>query len=116
MEKVLNGVRVLDFTDALSGPYCTRYMADCGAEVLNIEKPGGKLARGIPYFHKGVSVDFTYNHCGKKSIGIDMKKGSKELALLNINKILRGCIIFILITMNNLFLDAKLKLTAEIIA
>ena len=53
MEKVLNGVRVLDFTDALSGPYCTRYMADCGAEVLNIEKPAGKMARGIPYFHKG---------------------------------------------------------------
>ena len=50
--------------------------------VLNIEKPGGKMARGIPYFHKGVSVDFIYNHCGKKSIGIDMKKnGSRELIL-----------------------------------
>jgi CoA:oxalate CoA-transferase len=82
MDKILSGVRVLDFTDALSGPYCTRYMADCGAEVLNIEKPGGKIARGIPYFHKGVSTDFIYNHCGKKSIGIDMKKeGSRELIL-----------------------------------
>jgi crotonobetainyl-CoA:carnitine CoA-transferase CaiB-like acyl-CoA transferase len=82
MEKILSGVQVLDFTDALAGPYCTRYMADCGANVLNIEKPGGKMARGIPYFHKSVSVDFIYNHCGKKSIGIDMKKkGSRELIL-----------------------------------
>jgi crotonobetainyl-CoA:carnitine CoA-transferase CaiB-like acyl-CoA transferase len=82
MPKVLSGIRVLDFTDALAGPYCTRYMADCGAEVLNIEKPGGKQARSIPYFHKGVGLDFLYNHCGKKSVGIDMKReGSRELVL-----------------------------------
>ena len=80
--KVLSGIRILDFTDALAGPYCTRYMADCGAEVLNIERPGGKQARGIPYFHKGAGLDFLYNHCGKKSIGIDMKReGSRELIL-----------------------------------
>jgi crotonobetainyl-CoA:carnitine CoA-transferase CaiB-like acyl-CoA transferase len=46
------------------------------------------MARGIPYFHKGVSVDYIYNHCGKKSIGIDMKKeGSRELIL----KLAKSC-------------------------
>jgi crotonobetainyl-CoA:carnitine CoA-transferase CaiB-like acyl-CoA transferase len=82
MEKIFSGVRVLDFTDALAGPFCTRYMADCGAEVLNIEKPGGKATRGVPYFFKGQGLQFLYNHCGKKSIGIDLKKeGAKRIAL-----------------------------------
>jgi CoA:oxalate CoA-transferase len=82
MDKVLTGIRVLDFADALAGPYCTRYLADCGAEVIAIEKPGGKQARGIPYIKDGQSIDFLYNHCNKKSIGVDMKKeGAKELML-----------------------------------
>lgn len=73
MSKVLSGVRILDFTDALSGPFCTRYLADCGCEVISIEKPGGKMTRTIPYFHQGQAVDYLYNHCGKKSIVIDLK-------------------------------------------
>ena len=80
MDKILSGIRVLDFTDAVAGPYCTRYMADCGAEVYTIERPGGKAARSVPYFFKGESLQFLYNHCGKKSIGVDLKKeSSKEL-------------------------------------
>ena len=46
MDEILSGVRVLDFTDALAA-HCTRSMADCGAEVINIEKPGRKMARAV---------------------------------------------------------------------
>ncbi len=73
MKKILSGIRILDFTDALAGPFCTRYLADCGCEVISIEKPGGKMNRSIPFFFKGQGIDYIFNHCGKKSIVVDLK-------------------------------------------
>lgn len=82
MDKVLSGLRVLDFTDALAGPYCIRQLADCGCEVISIERPGGAQSRSRPYFFKGQSTDYMYPHCGVKSLGIDLKRdGAHDLVM-----------------------------------
>jgi crotonobetainyl-CoA:carnitine CoA-transferase CaiB-like acyl-CoA transferase len=81
-KRILSGIRVLDFTDALSGPFCARYLADCGCEVINIERPEGKVARYLPYFKDGHCAEYIENHCGKKSIAIDLKaQGARDLIL-----------------------------------
>lgn len=69
----LSGIRVLDFTFIMSGPYCTRLMADLGAEVIKIEPKSGDLLRGRPPFRQGKSSYFAQLNCGKKSIVLDLK-------------------------------------------
>jgi crotonobetainyl-CoA:carnitine CoA-transferase CaiB-like acyl-CoA transferase len=81
-KKILRGIRVLDFTDALSGPFCARYLADCGCEVINVERPEGKIARSLPYFKDGYCAEYIQNHCGKKSIAVDLKApGAHDLIM-----------------------------------
>src|SRR5262252_8365949 len=71
----LAGLRVLDFSHALAGPYCTLMMADCGAEVYKLESPhGGELSRGWgPPFAGGDASFFLGLNRGKRGISIDLK-------------------------------------------
>ena len=71
--RVLDGVRVLDFTSVIAGPYCTRLMTDMGAEVLKVEPPGGEFARHVPPMRQGVSAVYSQLNCGKKSLSLDLK-------------------------------------------
>ena len=68
----LSGLKVLDLTQFLSGPYCTQILGDLGAEVTKVEAPAGDLARHIPpHFIGKDSVYFISINRNKKSIAID---------------------------------------------
>jgi CoA:oxalate CoA-transferase len=71
--KPLDGVKVLDFTRVLAGPYCTALMADLGADVVKIESPGGDDYRHIGPFVGGESALFQSVNRGKRSIALDLK-------------------------------------------
>ncbi len=72
---VLNGIRVLDFSHALAGPYCTLLLSDYGAKVYKLEGRAGDMGRGWgPPFAGGISSFFLGLNRGKKGICIDLKQ------------------------------------------
>jgi CoA:oxalate CoA-transferase len=74
MTKPLSGIRVLDLSRVLAGPYCTALLADLGAEIVKLEPPAGDDYRHIGPFKDGESALFTLNNRGKRSIVLDLKK------------------------------------------
>jgi len=74
-EKALQGLRVLDLSRVLSGPYATMCLADMGADVVKVERPGkGDDTRSFgPPFVDGVSTYFLSINRGKRSICLDLK-------------------------------------------
>ena len=70
----LSGIRVLDLTRVLAGPFCTMFFGDMGAEVIKVEEPEkGDDTRGYPPFVNGFSAYFGNMNRNKKSITLDLK-------------------------------------------
>src|ERR1700744_3617607 len=70
----LNGIKVLDLTRALSGPFCTMILGDLGAEVIKLEPlHEGDMSRAWGPFDDGESVYFLSTNRNKRSVAIDFR-------------------------------------------
>ena len=89
----LAGIRVVDLTSMVFGPYATQIMADMGADVIKVEPPGGDDTRNISRGPvPGMSGVFVNVNRGKRSIVIDMKSKTGKDALI---KLIAGADVFI---------------------
>jgi len=87
MHGPLDGIRVLDFTWALAGPFGTMQLADLGAEVVKVEYPQThEKERGFGPYHEGISTFFFSPNRGKKGICIDLKAPEGKALVLELAK------------------------------
>ena len=80
----LAGLRVIDFTTMIAGPYCARLLADCGAEVIKIETDVGDYIRNATPMSDGVSSYFGHLNCGKKSVVLDLRSDEGHKAAFDL--------------------------------
>ena len=71
---MLDGIKVIDFSIGASGPFCGRLLADWGAQVLKIEKPGGDITRGWDSCVKGMSSGYLFLNRNKECLTLNLKK------------------------------------------
>ena len=78
----LDGITVVSLEHAVAAPFCTRQLADLGARVIKVERPGsGDFARGYDQRVKGQSSHFTWINRSKESLALDLKQPAALAAL-----------------------------------
>ena len=90
LPRALDGVRILDFTQMMLGPLCTQTLADMGADVLKIERPGkGEWMRSMPMIGQFVGGDSAAFHSfnrNKRSVTVDLKNPEGRALLLEMSR------------------------------
>ena len=74
--KPLDGLRVIDLTQAMAAPYCTMNLADMGADVIKVEPPGGEETRRGSVQRNGHSGSFNAINRNKRSLTVDLKQAA----------------------------------------
>lgn len=85
--QALDGVRILDFTQMMLGPYGTQMLADLGADVIKVERSGGEWERGLELMGEVVVEDsaaFLAMNRNKRSVAVDLKRPQVRQALLQL--------------------------------
>lgn len=88
---IMDGIRVLDFSAFISGPYCARMLADIGADVIKVEPPGGELLRFAPPLRRNsngqaASSLFAHLNAGKRCVSLDLKAPQAKEAIFALVK------------------------------
>lgn len=87
MIRPLDGITVISLEHAVAAPFCTRQLADLGARVIKVERPGsGDFARGYDQRVNGQSSHFTWINRSKQSLALDVKQPLAKSALLELLK------------------------------
>lgn len=74
VSEILRGLKVVDFSTFMAGPYCSRWLADLGADVVKIEPLSGDYMRTQSPVRDGYSSSFGQLNAGKRSVSVDLKK------------------------------------------
>ena len=78
---LLTGIKVLDLTQLMAGPYCAQLLADLGADVIKVESPEGDISRTLPPFVNGESAYYRAMNRNKRGIVVDLTEPSGREAL-----------------------------------
>ena len=85
ISRALDGVKILAFEQVLSGPFATCLLADMGAEVIKVERPGaGDVIRSWDSVVRGLSSGYVWLNRNKRSLTVDVKKEKGREILLEL--------------------------------
>ena len=85
MSGALDGIRVVDMSTVVMGPWATQMLGDMGADVIKVETPGGDIARGMgPYRNAGMAAVYLSINRNKRSVVLDLTTDAGREALFRI--------------------------------